>query len=475
MKVKSVVFFIYCFYMCFEGTAQSNYKFTGIWQGILDFGVEVRVMLHVSEDGKGRLVTTTDSPDQSVYGLKCDTTFLNNGSITIIKKNPGFSYTGRLLNDSTLEGTFTQTTPIRFTLKKIETPSERMRPQTPRPPFPYKSEDVEYSNTDKTLTYGATITIPEGDGPFPAAVLITGSGPQNRDEEILGHKSFAVVADQLTKQGFIILRVDDRGTGKSTGIFTTSTSADFAKDVTTSLDYLLSRPEVNKKKTGLIGHSEGGMIAPMVASKRKDVDFLILLAGPGVKIIDLMAEQNAAIFRSVNISQRAIDTYIPLYKKMMASIAKAPDSSIALNEIKKYLEAWGFVTDTSVLKELNMPEREKYNLIAASLVQTAYTPWFKYFLSFDPAPYLKKIKKRKILALNGSKDIQVISKQNLSGIEVVLKKSKSKNYTIKEIEGLNHLFQTCIKCTLDEYGKLTETFSPAALEIMVAWLNKNVK
>jgi pimeloyl-ACP methyl ester carboxylesterase len=290
----------------------------------------------------------------------------------------------------------------------------------------------------------------------------------------MGHKLFAVLADHLTRNGFIVLRVDDRGVGKSSGSFSQATSADFATDVANSLAYLLSRSEVNKKKVGLIGHSEGGMIAPMVAAQRKDIDFIILLAGPGVKIVDLMVEQNAAILRSSDISENAINAYKPLYKKLVSQITIAPDTAIALVTVKKTINDWADKTDNTALKELGMVNIENRNAIAKTLVQGIYNPWFKYFLAFDPAVYLKKLN-TKVLALNGNRDIQVISKQNLPAIKAALKKSKSKNVTIIEMPGLNHLFQTCKDCTLEEYGQLEETFSPAALKVISDWLEKNVK
>ena len=474
MKIRNFLSTLISFGIVINIAAQPANKFTGIWEGKLNVGIELRIVFTIKENGQGGLVSSADSPDQSAYGLKCDTTSLNAGTITIEMNDLKAFFTGKLLNDSTINGTFTQRAVFQLTLNKVDRPSERKRPQTPQPPFSYKIEDVGYDNADKSLHFGATITIPEGNGPFPAAVLITGSGAQNRDEEIMGHKLFAVIADYLTLQGFIILRVDDRGVGKSTGKFNEANSADFAKDVNTSVDYLLSRPEVDGKKAGLIGHSEGGMIAPMVAVNRKDINFIVLLAGPGVKIVDLMAEQNAAILRSAGIGQQALDAYTPLYKEMEEQIIKAADSTTALTAIKKTLNIWIAKTDSSLVKELDLKESKSRDAIGARLVQTMYSPWFKYFLSFDPAPFLKKLK-CKVLAINGDKDIQVISRQNLPGITASLKKSKVKSYMIKEMPGLNHLFQTCNKCTLGEYGELEETFSPEASQVISEWLNKNVK
>lgn len=451
-----------------------NKKFTGIWEGKLNVGIELRIVFHINNNNDDGLISTLDSPDQSAFGLKCDTIFANDNDITIEMHKLKAKFAGKWIDDSTISGTFTQSADFPLTLKKVEKVSVRARPQTPKPPFPYKSEEVEYDNKDKTLHYGATITIPEGNGPFPAALLITGSGPQNRDEEILGHKPFAVIADYLTKKGFVVLRVDDRGMGKSTGKFSEATTADFAIDVNTSFDYLLSRPEVDKKKAGLIGHSEGGMIAPMVASQRKDVNFIVLLAGPGVKIIDLMTEQNAAVLNSSGITEKAINIFKPLYKEIIINIINASDTALADKITLSTLENWISKNDTAIVNELGFKNSKDINKYVHAMVRETYTPWFRYFLAFDPRPYLEKLS-CKVLAIDGDKDIQVVSKQNLPGIEAALKKSKAKDVEIKEIQGLNHLFQSCKKCTVREYGELEETFSPSALQVIGDWLQKNVK
>jgi pimeloyl-ACP methyl ester carboxylesterase len=471
--MKKILSCFLLFIPALTGISQPASKFAGTWQGILNVGTELRIVFHIKEDGKGGFTSTADSPDQSAYGMPCDKTTVKDNEVTISMSDLNASYSGRLVNDSTIEGTFTQGADLRLTLKKTQKTEtkERKRPQTPQPPYPYRSEDVEYGNEDKTLSYGATITIPEGKGPFPAAVLITGSGPQNRDEEIMGHKLFAVIADHLTRKGFVILRVDDRGVGKSTGDFSKATSQDFANDVSSSFDYLLTRPEVDKKKAGLIGHSEGGMIAPMVAVKRKDVDFIVLLAGPGVPVIELMAEQNEAIARSAGLSDKALAEIKPLYRQIVMSVLDAPDSASAASGTYSILENWYVNKDKDVLEELNMATTEQRIKYVSEMVKTLQSPWFRYFLRFDPGQYIEQLK-CKVLALNGDKDIQVISRQNLPGIEASLKKSRSKNYEIKELHGLNHLFQACKECTVPEYGELEETISPVALEAISKWLEK---
>ena len=474
--MKRSLLTILCLFTTLAGITQVEKKIIGTWEGKLNIGPGLRIVFHFEETASGRIKATADSPDQKAYGLKCDTVIFQEREVVRVEMHAlNAIFSGRLMDDSTLNGQFTQNTTYPLVLKKgnFQAPALPKRPQTPQPPYSYKSEDIEYNNASLTLHYGATITIPNGKGPFPAALLITGSGAQNRDEELADHKVFAVLADALTKNGMVVLRVDDRGVGKSTGIFSDATSEDFAKDVNTSLDYLLSRTEVDKKKVGLIGHSEGGMIVPMVASKRNDIDFAVLLAAPGVKIDSLMAEQNAAILRSVGISQGSINAYIPFYKKLIKEIINAKDTTEAYRNATILFRQWIPTIDSTARKELGFDSETSIRNVTAVLVEGFSGKWFKYFLSFDPQLYLQQLK-CKVLALNGEKDIQVIANSNLTAIESALKKSGSKIYTTQILPGLNHLFQTCQTCTLQEYGELEETFSPVALQIINNWLKNYV-
>jgi pimeloyl-ACP methyl ester carboxylesterase len=262
--------------------------------------------------------------------------------------------------------------------------------------------------------------------------------------------------------------------GKSTGDFGASTSADFADDTNEAVDWLLTRAEADKTRIGLAGHSEGGMIAPIVAGSRHDINFIILLAGPGVPIIDLMATQRSEVSKSAGVRAAAADSFAVFYKKAIQLIIKAATKEQAIRQFTDSLDAWIAVTPKNIV----FPNTGIYNdstkkTFVNLMVQTLSTPWFRYFMQFNPQPYLAQLHCR-VLALNGSRDIQVASKQNLGGLEASLKKSPSPYYEVKEIPGLNHLFQTCRKCTLQEYSELEETFSPVALTIISDWLRKNV-
>lgn len=472
--MNSLKFFLVFILASFSSLHAQTTRFEGTWHGIISVGVELRIVFHVVTDPKGGLTSTADSPDQSAFGLKCDTTIVKGDEILIEMRQMQASYVGKLINDTTIQGSFKQQMTIPLNLKKGGVIAKRNRPQTPVPPFPYKSEDIIYSNKDSSLQYGATITFPTAPGTYPAILLITGSGSQNRDEEIMGHKSFAVIADHLTRLGYIILRVDDRGVGQSTTSGEDATSEDFADDVSAGIDYLLSRKEVNRKKIGLLGHSEGGMIAPIVASKRNDIAFMILLAAPGIPIVELMADQNEAIARANGLSASTVKEIKPLFKSVVKAIMNLPDSSKAIEEVTRLTEEWAARQINTTLKELDFESVDKRRDYIYGMVTEFQSPWFRYFIQFNPAIYLEKLN-GKVLALNGGEDIQVIAKNNLAGIEAALRKSRVKQYTVRELPGMNHLFQSCKKCTVQEYAELEETISPTVLKLVADWLEKEVK
>jgi uncharacterized protein len=455
--------------------AQLPAKLVGIWVGKINVGVQLRVVFNFITDSSGNITATTDSPDQGIKGIACSDILLVNDSLSLAINPMGASFKGKFKNDSVITGQLIQGRKIDLNLKKVLAISALIRPQTPIPPFSYSTEDVEYDNTDHTLHFGATMTIPKGKGPFTAVLLITGSGAQNRDEEIMGHKPFAVIADDLTKQGIIVLRVDDRGMGKSSGAFSSATSADFATDASTSLNYLKSRKEVDIKHLGMIGHSEGGMIAPMVATNRNDINFIILLAAPGEKISKLMEEQHVAILLSSGFKKDAAEGYGNLYHNMIGALLASHNTHDSKRNLNDAVELWkkrtpqNIVLATTGIRD-DSTQKNFVDLFAATL----NSAWFKYFLQFDPYPYLSKLH-CKVLALNGDKDLQVLSAPNLAGIKAALQKSESPAYEVKEMPGLNHLFQHCKKCTVAEYGELEETFATEVLKIMSDWILQQSK
>ena len=346
---------------------------------------------------------------------------------------------------------------------------ENKRPQTPVEPFPYISEAFQFDNEEANITLHGTLTIPEGDGPFPAAILISGSGPSDRDQTILDHKNFLVIADHLTRQGIAVLRYDDRGVGESKGNHYQATSMDLANDTQAAFLALAKQGKIDAAHIGLIGHSEGGMIAPIVASRVPTIDFVVLLAGPGVPIDDLMILQNRKYYQSLGLGEDELDSN----EKFNRSLYSLLDTDQPISELYDTLLPMIHGYYNSIPEEnqnLFGPSKEVYYM---SIVGTLASPWYSYFLKFNPIPYLEKTK-CPVLAVNGNKDIQVIAFQNLGGIEEALSISGNEDFTIKEYSGLNHLFQKCETCTVKEYGELEETFSKKVLDDMTKWILERV-
>ncbi|MEO6638641.1 MAG: alpha/beta fold hydrolase [Ginsengibacter sp.] len=354
------------------------------------------------------------------------------------------------------------------------------RPQTPLPPFSYESDSVLFSNANNTMKYGGTFTKPKSlsassdNKKYPAVLLITGSGKQDRDENIFDHKPFAVIADYLSKKGMAVLRVDDRGMSKTTGSFDSASSEDFAKDVEAGINYLKSRNDIDNKHIGLIGHSEGGMIAPMVAARDKSVSFIVLLAGNGVNGAEINDYQNVTPMKKAGYDSTMIRKFLDLHHALVHASASSANEDAYLKEVPKVYYAWKTEQSSETLKALIKGNDEEVISSFEKSYGTFHSPWWKFFLAHDPAKTLERLS-IPVLALNGDKDIQVNADLNLPAIEAALKKSKSKNFKVVELPGLNHLFQHCTKCTVSEYGELEETFAPEALKIMGDWIEKLVQ
>ena len=326
--------------------------------------------------------------------------------------------------------------------------------QNPKPPFPYKSVEVSYENTGAGVKLAGTLTLPPGAGRSPAAILITGSGPEDRDETIFGHKPFWVIADYLTRRGIAVLRVDDRGVGGSTGDALKATIEDQAGDVLAGVDYLKSRRDIDFQHIGVIGHSEGGIIAAVAAARSASVSFVVMLAGTGVPGIQVLRLQEDMILRSAGAGEAAIARNRAAADMMLEVIRSEPDNRTALTSIR------------SRLKEMKAPMPDAAIQAQIAMIRAPET---QSMLAYDPAEALRKLK-APVLALIGSKDVQVPPQQNLPAISAALKAAGNTDFTVKELPGLNHLFQKCGRCTVAEYATLQETFSPVALAIIGDWI-----
>lgn len=445
----------------------------GDWHGTLEFsGMKLRLIFHV-EGSDGNYSGTMDSPDQGAKGIPVETITLEGQDVEIKLPKLGISFSGVLHDEAQeIKGTFSQgAANIPFTLQReAQEKQELKRPQEPRAPFPYREEEVSYNNKlEEGVTLAGTLTIPEGKGPFPAVILISGSGPQDRNEEMLGHKPFLVIADHFTRKGIAVLRFDDRGVGKSTGDFKTATSMDFATDVQAGIDFLKSRSEIAGDHIGLVGHSEGGLIAPIVAADNPDVDFIVMMAGPGVDGTEILMLQQQLLARAEGTSEKEIERSRKASEKIYKELKASNDLEKTKKELMKYVK-----------EELEaLPEEEKAKLgdmdaLARQQVEVLSGPWFQFFLRYDPRENLKKVS-CPVLAINGDKDLQVDAGQNIPVIEKALKAGGNKKVTTKVLPGLNHLFQHSETGRSSEYGELEETFAPEALELMTNWIRKQVK
>ena len=441
-----------------------------IWEGKLGLGAgaSLRLVVRVQKTEDGRLLGRFESPDQSAQKLKLDSVTLDKTKLTFAMKSIGVTYEGKLnAEENEAVGTFIQSgTKLPLTLKKTDKASVVRRPQTPMPPYPYKAEELTYRNERAGITLAGTLTIPEGHGPFPAVILISGSGAQDRDETIFRHKPFLVLADMLTRRGVAVLRVDDRGVGGSSGSTSSSTSEDFAGDVEAGIALLKSRGDIDSRKIGLMGHSEGGIIAPIVAARSHDVAFIVLLAGTGLPGDEIVLLQARLIGKAMGASDKDLDKQQDMQErffKIMKTETDPKKTGVALrDELKKQLG------------ELSPEDRKKAGDIETQVeneLKKVESPWFRFFLSFDPRPTLAKVQ-CPVLALNGEKDLQVPPKENLEEIAKAIKKGGNTRVTTKQLPGLNHLFQTCKTGAVSEYAEIEETIAPAALKVIGDWITE---
>lgn len=437
----------------------------GSWQGVLRIpSVELRIVFNVAKDTMGNLSATLDSPDQGAFDIPVDEVIFGGDSVKFIVNSVAGYYVGRILEDSMMiEGKWNQGgMSLLLILHKTKVIEKLNRPQEPKEPFLYRQEEVKIENIDANVTLAGTLTIPDQEGTFSSVILISGSGAQNRNEELMGHKPFLVLADYFTRNGIAVLRYDDRGVGESTGDFFSATSKDFASDALFAVEFLKKRKDINR--IGIIGHSEGGVIAPMVAVKSDDVDFIILLAGTGLPGDQILLLQTELISKANGISEEDIQDILSISRKTYNIILTEHDSVEANKKLRDLFEK----TYDSLSDQEKEEVGDKDNFIEMKL-KTILSPWFRYFITYNPYPTLTEVK-CPVLAINGEKDLQVPPKENLSAIERALKEGSNENYKIVELPGLNHLFQTAETGSPLEYGKIEETFSADAMKLILDWI-----
>lgn len=443
--------------------------FAGVWQGSLRISViELRLLVMLNKSETGELAGTMDSLDQNAKGIPISKAEENGRSLLFEIAAIGGSYNGELSEDgSEIAGEWEQGgQKMALILKRLEKAPDLGRPQEPKKPYPYAEEEVAFENQDAGITLAGTLTIPRSQGPHPAVVLLTGSGPQDRDEAIMGHRPFLVLADYLTRQGIAVLRFDDRGVGKSGGSFGKATNLDFTSDALAAVAYLKGRSEVDSKHIGLLGHSEGGITAPRAAVQSKDVAFIGLLAGVGVPMEELLFRQGQDIARTMGADEKALAKQTEIQRRIFSIARENGGDANAEDAIRSVLE--------EATADLTPEQKKSLGVTDANIKSQAkmvLSTWFRDILSYDPRPILQRVK-CPVLAINGEKDLQVAAKPNLEAIRDAVQKGGNMNVLTVELPGLNHLFQECKTGAISEYGQIEETINPAALKVISDWIRE---
>jgi len=450
--------------------------FAGNWVGSLSVGtVQLRMRFEIGESG-GELTASVFSLDQGNAQVPVESVTLTGATVTIAMPVAGATFEGTLSADgNSIEGSFAQMgSTLALNLERTEADeTEARRPQDPVEPFPYLSEDVSYPNADGGHTLAGTFTRPESGGPFPAVILISGSGPQDRDEALLGHRPFLVLSDHLTRRGLAVLRFDDRGVGESTGNFAAATSRDFASDVLAGVAYLKTRDDVDVGAIGLAGHSEGGLIAPMVAVESDDVAYIVLMAGPGVNGERILYAQGELIARANGASRQAIAQNRELQRAMFAVLKAEPDAERAGEVLADLVRAALEEAGEEVRVQAGITDDATLDGAVAAQVQSVNTPWFRYFLTYEPAATIERVTVP-VLAINGENDLQVPYEENLREIEGALRRGGNTEYEIHALPGLNHLFQYSDTGSPAEYQAIEETWSVEVMELIADWILETV-
>ncbi|MEZ6140231.1 MAG: alpha/beta fold hydrolase [Zavarzinella sp.] len=441
---------------------------TGLWLGTLKIGViDLRIVLEITKEKEGKLSGQMISLDQGNAKVPFSSIEHTDNNLNIELKLAGINFKCEQVNATEMKADFKQGgVELKLKLQKIEKIPVSLRPQMPKPPFPYLVRELEFKNEEAKISLAGTLTLPDGKGPFPTVVLVSGSGPQDRDETLFGHKPFWVIADHFARNGIASFRYDERGVGKSKGKFAGSTSADFASDCLAAIQMLQKAEGVDPSKIGICGHSEGGLVAPLVASNNpKEVAFIISLAGPGItgeqilytQMQDFALQLDPNAKDEIAQSRKMLEKLVPIMKSGEKPEIIEKNMTKALDE---------FITDLPVGEAKDSLTKGK-----ATIIGRLADPWMCWFVSHDPTEFFKKTK-CPVLALNGGKDVQVKPKDNLNGIKKALMAGKNSHFEIKEFPGLNHLFQECKSGQLNEYGLIEQTISPKVLDVMAQWILK---
>lgn len=438
--------------LLFAATISSAQDISGYWKGELTAGNQkLALAFQISKEGAD-YKSTMDVSQQGVFNLPLTSTTFDGVTLNISIAQMNAGYEGKFIMNSFI-GKFTQNgVSFDLTLTKGEK-TKFNRPQNVVRPLPYHEEEVRFVNPKENITLVGTLTTPQGNGPFPAVVLISGSGAQDRNEELFDHKPFEVIADYFTRNGIAVLRYDDRGAGLSDKGKAGSNTLDLSYDAEAAFDYLKSCSTIDHSKIGLLGHSEGGIINYMIAERRNDVAFLISLGGPAVKGSKLIRVQQNLAFVEAGMTNEQAEAAGSFYDKIFDRFDQSSELDDAvIEDVRKIMVEAGLPTQAS-----------------AQVEKQICSPWMYYFLKFDPTDNIIKVNIPALL-LNGNKDVQVASFQNIPAYKKIAEQYGKTNMTIRELPGLNHLFQQCNTGSTREYATIEQTISTDVLKMMTDYI-----
>jgi uncharacterized protein len=436
-------------------------KAEGTWQGAIEVtNMRMRLQMHVSHDDKGKLLASVDSLDQGIQGIPASKVTEVSGELRFLIPAFQAEFHGTLsASRNEISGEWIQNdNQEKLNFHRSNQPLELRRPQNPTKPYPYAVEEITFPSSDGKARLAAALTIPPGAGPFPAALFIGGSGPMDRDETVAGHKPFLVLADLFTKKGIAVLRYDKRGTGQSTGNYDQASISDLAGDAEAALTYLKGRKEVDAKRVGILAHSEGGILAAQLAAKANDMDWLVLLATPATTGERTLLRQSELVARTGGLPEEQIARSQQFDRMAYAAVRQAKSAGTLEAKLSDLIEKSGL--------SASMPPAA-----LQAQIRLMTTPWFREYLDFDPAPLMEQIK-CSVLAMNGDRDLQVDASDTVPLLRQAYEKSGNQDFTVMEIEGVNHLFQKAQSGSPALYGAIEETIAPEVLNAISSWLAK---
>ena len=435
----------------------SDTSWAGSWEGMLRVpGAELRVVFHLDRTD-GSLTGTMDSPDQGASDIPLEATSVSSDSLALAVPSIAGRYEGVRTAPDTLRGNWMQGgIDPDLVLVRTDAPSQVSRPQQPEAPFPYATEDVRFaSGADPGPTLAGTFSYPEASDSVPAVVLVSGSGPQTRTGEAMGHETLTVLADYLTRQGIAVLRYDERGQGESGGILQGATTPMLSDDVRGALSYLEARSEVDARRIGIVGHSEGGLIAGYLAARHPEqVDFLVMLGSPGVPGDAVLRDQLAASAERAGAQGARVDAQLQAQQRAFDIVTQDADSAAVADELRT------FITETSGISQGARIDRE---------IRSLTDPWFRFFVRYDPTTDLQQLT-QPVLALLGARDQQVRPGLNAEPLEAALRTAPTDAYDVVVLSKINHLFQTADTGAPAEYARIEQTMAPEVLDRIAAWI-----